>query len=148
MALTASQKNEFFQIHTNTKKVGLAVAGEFYAGECVMMGGDDGLIKPVSASTVAGCVGVGIICEQQTVAAGGYVTYYSGLFALSGSGFTGVDYNKPVYCGDTSLGYFDAQGTNRIPVGRYRGLTSTYTTKNGLFEIGNVVSGTVGTIIQ
>lgn len=145
MALTASQKNEFLQIHTNTKHVGLGIEGTFYAGECVMMGGDDALIKPVSASTVAGCVGVGIITEQQTVAAGGYVTYYSGMFNLSGSGFTGVDINKPVFCGDSALGVFDTQATNRIIVGRYRGLCTTYGTNNGLFEIGNMVSGTLAT---
>lgn len=146
MALTASKKVEKID-GQNTKKRGLSIEYSYLAGEYVMVGGDDGLIKPVSASTVAGTVGVGIVHTAQTVAAGGYVTYYSGLHPASGSGFTGVDINKIAWMSDSTLGFFDTQGTNRIPFGRYRGFSTTYGTNNGIFEIGNVVSGTVGTTI-
>jgi len=149
MALTNSQKLEKPQNHFNVRHSGQAAAGTYKAGELVRVGGDDGYIKPVSASTVAGTVGVGIVATDQTVVTtGDYLVYHTGLYFLSGSGFTQKDINKPFWCSDSSLGVFQAQGTNRIPMGRFRGTAATLLgSNNGIFEIGGVVSGTLATTI-
>lgn len=143
MSLSTAKKTEKLPKMFRLAKAGAAAAGTYLEGEIVGVCPDDNIIKPVSASTASGFVGVGVVTEKQVVStAGDTLEYEAGDFALSSSGFTAGEVNKLAWCGDSSLGIFDAQGTNRLIVGRYLGPVqgSSYG-NNGIFRIGFVPSG-------
>lgn len=143
MALTTAKQLEnptpFFRV----QKAGAAAAATYLPGEFLFIGGDDNLIKPVSASVVAGTQGCGFVTKKQiVVTAGDTLEYEQGDIVVSGSGFVASELNKIVWCSDSSLGVFDAQGTNRIQIGRYQGpvLGSSFG-GNCIIRVGNVPSG-------
>jgi hypothetical protein len=143
MSLSTAKKLEKHPSYFRMCKAAPAAAGTYLEGEVIAVFPDDNVLKPVSSSTVAGGTIVGIVTAKQVVVTvGDTLEYEAGDFAMSGSGFTAGEVNKLAWCGDSSLGVFDAQGTNRLILGRYLGpVNGSSFSNNGLFRVGLTVSG-------
>lgn len=144
MALTADKKLQTLRPDLRVKKVFPADAATYYVGEIIMVGAASNTAKALSGSTEPATQVVGVVCNKQTVAAGGSLEVESGYFVLSGSGFTQNEVNKLAWAiAPTTI--YDAQSgaTNAQCVGRFRGFTTPGNgSNNAIFEIGTVVSGT------
>lgn len=118
-----------------------ASAGTYYSGDMVAKFSDDTNVKILSASAVAGGNGVGMVAEYQVIATSGdTLKFQNGQFILSASGFTAADTNNLAWCGDAAGAVYDAQGTNRLVIGRYLG-PSQGAAGFGIFNIGTTPSG-------
>ena len=144
MALTANAKLITLRPDLRVKKQFPADAATYYVGEIIMVGAASATAKALSGSTEPATQVVGVVCEQQTVAAGEKLTVESGYFVLSGSGFTANETNKLAWA-IAPTAVYDAQSgaTNAQCIGRFRGFTTPGNgSANAVFEIGTVVSGT------
>jgi len=126
-----------------TKRSAPAAVATYFVGQVVMAGGDDNIVKPISASVVAGTQVVGYVNKQQVIATlADELEFIQAPMALSGSGFTDADFNKLVFMDDSDAAY-EAKGTNRLYGGRVVqvGLNGSSAANTIMVDVGNVPSG-------
>jgi len=142
MVLTADTLFESQNSQKDTKRSAPAAVATYYVGQEVMVGGDDGIAKPVSASVVAGTQVVGVVKVKQVIATlGDSLQFVAGNFAVSSSGFGGSEYNEMVFVDGTSTA-FATKGTNRLYGGRVVDFVSgSEGTNDCVVSYGSLVSG-------
>lgn len=97
------------------------VAGDYYRGEYVMVGGDDNLAKPLSGSSEADNTFVGVVYKEQlNKAANSQLTVARLETVVSGAGFSANDAGKLAYA-DSSAGVTAARSEGQLPVGKFVG---------------------------
>jgi hypothetical protein len=125
-----------------TKRSGPAAAATYFSGDIVMKGGDDGQIKHVSGSAVAGTNVVGFVKDKQVIAtAGDQLQFLAGPLGLTANGFSGIEWNAVVYMEDDTVAYA-AHSAGRHVAGKVLDFVSGSTIDNTIMvDVGTVVSG-------
>lgn len=146
MALTANKRLERYGKVSQATKIPVpATAGTFYIGEVVGVEPSSGVAKPISGSGEAGYQVIGVVTEQQVIAAtGDKLEVEQGKFYFSGSGFTVDEARKIVYATDSSTMY-DAHSAGRHAIGRVVFFSTTGGSNAGnnvVVDVGTVRSGT------